>query len=159
MTKASTEYTPFLLTYGMESTLPIEHDLSTYRWQHGEEGASEDTHQTRLRRLLELEELRALATVNIEAAQSHQARYYNRRMVDAKPVEYKVGDLVMVFDAIRYKRKQKKFLPRYFGPFRVLKKYSNFTYDLGDLQGSFYDRINYDKLKLFHKRAHSEDGV
>ena len=65
---------------------------------------------------------------------------------------FKEGDWVMLFDSIRFKRVQKKFLPKYFGPFIVEKVWGNYTYDLKELGGRHFDRINHDKLKMYHRR-------
>jgi hypothetical protein len=57
----------------------------------------------------------------------------------------------MVYDNCHDRRTFKKFLPKQFGSYMVMKVfYDNHTYELAHLDGEEYGKINHDKLKHFH---------
>jgi hypothetical protein len=56
-----------------------------------------------------------------------------------------------VYDNHYDRRTFKKFLSKWFGPYMVMKVFSNNnTYELAHLDGEAFDKINHDKLKQFH---------
>jgi hypothetical protein len=56
-----------------------------------------------------------------------------------------------VYDRRHDRRTFKKFLPKWFGPYMVMKVCSDKnTYELVHLDGEAFGRINHDKLKQFH---------
>jgi len=59
------------------------------------------------------------------------------------------GQFVIVYDNHRDKMTLKKFLPKWFGLYIVMKVFfENITYELAHLDGEEYGKINHDKLKL-----------
>ena len=130
----------------------MEFDLATMRTLTLEREDGKVAMATRKKQLLEMEEVRAMAALKIQMAQEGQKRSFDKKLGTKSNILFGVGDLVMIFDAIHYKRVQKKFLPRYFGPYRITKVYSNYTYDVEGMDGKPHDRVNFDKLKLFHER-------
>lgn len=152
--KTSTGFTPFQLAYGLESRLPIQFDLPTFQTLQKRMKRRGGVHaeRSRLEDLMELEETREAALIQTTKAQGKQKMSFDRRLGKRKIQPFQEGEWVMLYDAIRHKRVQKKFLVRYFGPFIISKAWGNNTYDLHDLGGKFFDRVNQDKLKRFHQR-------
>ncbi len=67
------------------------------------------------------------------------------------PQKFQESDLVMVYDNHHDRKTFKKFLKKWFGPYMVVKVFSdNNTYELVHLHGEKYGKINHDKLKHFH---------
>jgi hypothetical protein len=64
-------------------------------------------------------------------------------------MEFKEGDLFMMFDARHHHRAFKKLLPKWFAPFVIKKMFAdNGFYELENVDGSPYPNcINHDKLK------------
>jgi hypothetical protein len=57
----------------------------------------------------------------------------------------------MVHDSRHDRKTFKKFLPKWFGPYMVMKVFSNNNkYELTHFEGEEYGRINHDKRKHFH---------
>ena len=65
----------------------------------------------------------------------------------------KEGMLVLRYDNRFDTRKDKKFMPRWEGPFIILKRYSNGSYNLTDATGKLhYTRVNGWRLKPYFQR-------
>lgn len=139
--KTSTGYSPFQLVYGLESKLPIQFDLTTFQTLQTKlkRKGGKEAEKNRRDELLELEETRNVAAQIITRAQEQQKKSYDKRLAMKDPTRFKEGDWVLVWDAIRHKRAQHKFLPRYFGPYLITKVWTNDTYDLEEFSGRFFD--------------------
>lgn len=114
----TTRMTPFRLVHGREvrtmldAMLPHEPD---------EIGTDADEFTQRA------EEARQLARVRIHQQQDYDARRYNLRH---RLVSYEVGDKVWVWTPVRRRGLSEKLLRRYFGPYRVLRRISDLTYEV-----------------------------
>ena len=146
--KASLGYTPFHLVYGQEAILPFEvQRRSSLRVmvQH------EDNPKEKLKQhILDLEKL----TLNREATMEHYAeeaekrRYKFNKKLAVKDI--KEGSLVLRYDNRFDYNKSDKFLPHWEGPFKVLEKFSNGSYQLMDISGKQYQtRVNAWRLKPY----------
>jgi len=63
-------------------------------------------------------------------------------------MEFKKGDLVIMFDSRHHCKAYKKLLPKWFRPFIIKVYANNESYEQKNVDGSPYlDRINHDKLK------------
>ncbi|GBM02378.1 Retrovirus-related Pol polyprotein from transposon 412 [Araneus ventricosus] len=117
----TTGLTPFYLLHGREA----ETTLDTI-FPYSPDGATQDY----LQRLLnQTEESRQLARLRkLEAQQK------DRRIYDAKhrPVNYNPGDLVWIFTPVRKVGLSEKLLKKYFGPYQVVRKLSEVTYEVQD---------------------------
>ncbi len=94
--------------------------------------------------------------------QAQQKKAFDKKV---KKRKFKEGDLVMMFDARHHCRVYKKLLPKWFGPFVIMKVFvDNGSYELENVNGSPYPyRINHDKLKKnwicdFEDKIHNEFG-
>ncbi|OAE26940.1 hypothetical protein AXG93_4413s1240 [Marchantia polymorpha subsp. ruderalis] len=127
--KTSTRSLPFRMVYGVESKLPIQFDLTTFTTiqQKIKKANGVETVKSCQQQLMELEEARALAMVRVERAQQLQKKYHDKRSGNHNLKPFK----------------------------EVEKVWGNFTYDIKELGGRHFDRVNHDKLKLFHRRSDS----
>eukprot|EP00249_Psilotum_nudum_P025170 c29402_g1_i1 orf=3-920(-) len=134
--KTTTGFSPFKLTYGIEGILPIEYDVSTLRTLTHEHLDEEVSIPDRITQLHELEETRCLAVQAIEKAQQKQKKAFDAKV---KTCVFDVGTLVQVYDSRHHARIQKKFLPTWEGPYKIVKAhYDNGTYELEELDGKYY---------------------
>lgn len=80
-------------------------------------------------------------------------RYRRRYNLRRRPVSYQVGERVwkknkMLSDAVNYY--SSKLAPKYVGPFRILKKHGNWTYELGEDCGRSIGVWHVQDLKPVH---------
>ena len=75
---------------------------------------------------------RALAAINIEKNQDYNEKYYNK--TKKEPLKYKEDDYVMVRNFESTPGVSKKLIPRFKGPYRILKVLRNDRYVLCDVE-------------------------
>lgn len=114
----TTHQTPFSLVYGREVTTTLDAMLP-HEFDDNETGAEEITQRA--------EAARQLARWRIHEQQECDARRYNLRH---RPVTYNIGDKVWVWTPIRRRGLSEKLLRRYFGPYIVLRRISDVTYEV-----------------------------
>ena len=148
--RTSLGFTPFHLVYGKEAILPIEVQLASLRVLAREAQPS----TTHLRNhILDLERLQLDREEAIAhyAAQAEQRRLKFNEGLSAKGL--KRGMLVLRYDNRFDTRKDKKFMPRWEGPFIILKHYANGSYKLMDATGKLHKtRVNGWRLKPYFQR-------
>lgn len=115
----TTHMTPFELVYGRQPTTMLDAMLP-----HVEDDDLNADVQEYLQRA---EEARQLARVRITDQQLVDAGRYNLRRRDA---EYHPGDRVWVWTPIRRRGLSEKLLRRYFGPYQILRRVSQLTYEV-----------------------------
>ncbi|CAL8465851.1 g5387 [Coccomyxa elongata] len=113
----SIKTTPFMLNYGQNPLTPAS--LRIPRIQNPEALTLSSTLQERLAR----------AKKYMEAAQQRQRAYADK---GRRPLEFKIGDEVLLSTAnISFKGiGAPKLMPRYIGPYRVVKKIGQASYEL-----------------------------
>ena len=79
------------------------------------------------------EESRQLARVRTLKAQQKDRRRYDSKH---RMVTYEPGDLVWIFTPVRKIGLSEKLLKRYFGPYQVLRRLSDVTYEVADFDPS-----------------------
>ena len=85
------------------------------------------------------------------AAQAEKRRLMFNKGLKAKGL--KRGMLVLRYDNRFDTRKDKKFMPRWEGPYLILKKHSNGSYRLRDISGKVHKtRVNGWRLKPYFQR-------
>lgn len=115
----TTRFTPFRLVYGREvqtmldAMMPFEEDHLT----------TPDAEQFAER----AEETRQLARIHIQQQQLSDAARYNSRH---REVHYNTGDRVWVWTPIRRQGLSEKLLHRYFGPYKIVQRLSDVTYEV-----------------------------
>lgn len=114
----TTKMTPFALVHGREVTTMLDamlpHDCN------GSDGDAADFTER-------AEEARQLARVRITSQQERDARRYNLRHQFAA---YTPGERVWIWSPVRRRGLSEKLLRRYFGPYKVLRRISDVTYEV-----------------------------
>ena len=121
----TTGFTPFYLLHGREA----ETTLDTMIPLSPEMAECDDNTRMALR----AEETRQLARLRTLEAQERDRRRYDAKH---RMVYYKPGDLVWIFTPVRKVGLSEKLLKRYFGPYQVLRRLSDVTYEVQDLDKS-----------------------
>ena len=107
--------------------MPIEVELSSLRVLVREDG---NVKEKLKQRILDLERL----TLNREAAMEHYAEEADKRRIKFNKKlavkEIKEGSLVLRYDDRFDYNKRDKFAPHWEGPFKVLEKFANGSYQL-----------------------------
>ncbi|MCO5600690.1 hypothetical protein L7F22_054805 [Adiantum nelumboides] len=153
--RTSLGYTPYHLVFGKEAILPIEVQLASLKILATK---NEGTPSDRLKqRILDLERLE----IDREMAVEHYATQAERRRQNfnegLKDKELKRGMLVLCYDNRFDTRKDKKFMPRWEGPYVIRKKYTNGSYRLQDISGKLHKtRVNGWRLKPYFQRFDAE---
>jgi hypothetical protein len=147
--KITTKRTPFYLVYGMDSIMPVEFDIPTYRISTTERLDPEESLSPRLHDLDKLEEDRLLSLDETYKQQLFRKLKYDSKM---KPVKLQEGDWVLVYDS-RHKKFKGKLHTRWLGPFKVRTIYENGSLDLLTIKDEPLEtRINGSRVKLFNRQ-------
>jgi hypothetical protein len=146
--KINTKRTPFYLVHGMDSIMPVEFEIPTYRISSKERLTPEESLSHRLNDIDKLEEDRLFSLDETYKQQLFRKLKYNSKL---KPVKVKEGDWVLVYDS-RYKKFKGKLHTRWLGPFIVKTIYENGSLDLLTLKNEPLEtRINGSRVKLFNR--------
>ncbi len=150
----STGFSPLYLLYGQEAVLPVDVALGNNpEMNNGNDGPS-----ARVRQLTsELPTIRDEVKRRLALIQSKQKTRYDRRR---RSVNFAVGDLVLVYCPIRKKGRSTKFLHRYFGPYKIVRRVSDLNYIIEPLCGrrKKQDCVHVSHLKPFRLDASSESA-
>ncbi|KAL3701656.1 hypothetical protein R1sor_019678 [Riccia sorocarpa] len=109
--KITTKRTPYYLTYGLNSILPIEFEVPTYRILCEERLFDEDSQDHRHQQLIKLEEDREQSKEDVAAIQQKENHDKRIRKIDVKD-----KDLVLLYDNRHIKFPGKLHL-RWMGPY------------------------------------------
>jgi hypothetical protein len=132
--------------YGLEAMLPIEVELPSLRVAISERLDDQASLRERLDTLERLDEIRSQAFMNMEAIQKQKKSYYDSKL---QPKVLKENDLVLLYDS-RFQKFPGKFKMRWFGPYKILKAYSNGSMELMDFAGNIHaTRYNGYRLKKY----------
>lgn len=125
----TTEITPFELVFGRTAVLPHE---SAFPWPPTEIETNED-------RIKKVAHWRRIARqLTIKQQKKSEATYNKYRSPD--PI-FSPGELVLVARKRRGNGKTKKFLPRFIGPYQIVKRVSRTCYLLEDIPANRRKRI------------------
>ncbi|KAG9289641.1 hypothetical protein G9A89_014376 [Geosiphon pyriformis] len=118
-----TQFTPFGLVYGKKTTLPIEQVILSYPTETINEKNFEATLYQRTYQLMEtLENNRRTAADNISHAQEQQKERHNKHLSE-QPMEFKIGDQVLLYCTKAEKQWNGKFDPKWDGLFHIHERY------------------------------------
>ena len=132
---STTKYTPFYLTYGREARLPI----------------TIFENETLESNLEDLEINRQKAKDNVTKAQENQKRRHDSKI--KKPIEYQIGDKVLLYEAAKEKTWTGKLEDKWKGPFYIHDKLLNGAYKLRSTDGRILKTpINASLLKIYNDR-------
>lgn len=107
-------------------------------------------------------EIRRKANENIEISQNYNLRHF--RKTHAEPLKYNCGDYVVIRNVDTTAGTNKKFIPKYRGPYIVRKVLPHDRYIVSDLDGFQVTQMPYsgileaDKLRLWTKPGHNRGG-
>jgi hypothetical protein len=147
----STGFSPFYLLYGREAVLPVDVALGNNpEMDNGEDGSSACIRQL----TSELPTIRDEVKRRLAQIQYKQKTRYERRR---RSVNFAVGDLVLIYRPIRKKGRSTKFLHRYFGPYKIVRRVSDLNYIVEPLRGrrKKQDCVHVSHLKPFRLDATS----
>lgn len=139
--QASTKYTPFYLNSGQHPSLPLSKIV-------GDKTNNESVNDLlgRLRICLDN------AKLNLQEAQARQTHYAN---MSRRDVSFELGDEVMLSTAILRKwDRAPKLLPKYVGPYKIIKVVSPVAYEL-DLPATMriHNVFHISKLKAYQESS------
>ena len=128
--RTPTGETPFRLTYGSETVIPVEVELTSYRVDNHNEEKNDEAMRLQLDLL---DKVRAMVEQRLARYQDLMAKHYNSRI---KHREFKEGDLVLrkVMGTIRDSAQGKLGL-NWEGPYRITSGQRKGTYHLETLDG------------------------
>ncbi|MCO5576807.1 hypothetical protein L7F22_030627 [Adiantum nelumboides] len=158
--KTSLGYTPFHLVYGQDALLPIEVELASLQVIKAHQEYSQEKQVEK--RIIDLERLgldQESAVKYYVAQAEKKQKKFNRNLVKQG---IKESSLVLRYDNRFDRRKDGKFLLKWEGPFVVIQRFSNGSYQLGDLNGKVHQTaINGWRLKAYHCRLSQPyaDGI
>lgn len=93
---------------------------------------------------IDLVKTREEASASIIKNQNYNKDYYDMR--HKRPNKYKVGDFVVVRNIVTTPGINKKFLPKYRGPYQVVEVLNNDRYRIKDVPGIQISRLPYDGI-------------
>ena len=141
----STQFSPYELLHGVPPRFP-----QAYMWSDPAQ-VPPNTLQNMQMLLPELAMFRQAAKDNLLAAAELHKQQYDRR-VAAQSDELEVGDLVLLKDYREPGRSTDKFSLKFWGPFRVTRKFGPVLYELLNLHT--YDwypsLVHFDRLRLYN---------
>ncbi|UYV66261.1 hypothetical protein LAZ67_4001049 [Cordylochernes scorpioides] len=149
----STGFTPFFLVHGREAETTLD---TIFPYSSASEG--EEFIQLVVSRA---EEARQIARHHIFRAQETNKLNYDARH---KGKVYQPGDLMWIFTPIRRVGLHEKLLKRYFGPYKVIKKISDVTYEVeafgkSDKRQKGRDTVHILRMKPYYDPEGQEDDT
>lgn len=148
--QSTTELTPFELTYGR--TAVLSHELG-FPWPT----SPTVSHQSRIRQVAKWRRTARRLICERQMKSKKETDKYRRPNQAFDP-----GDLVLVSRKPREKGKTRKFLPKFIGPFQILKRLTRTTYVVEDMPANRRKRIHRRfnahtcQLRKYHARAETE---
>ncbi|XP_055924631.1 uncharacterized protein LOC129956721 [Argiope bruennichi] len=141
----TTGFTPFFLLHGRDAETTLDTMLPF------SPNDVDDDYVAKM--VARAEESRQLARVRTLGAQDKDRRRYNAKH---RMVSYAPGDLVWIYTPVRKVGLSEKLLRRYFGPYQVLRRLSDVTYEVQD-----FDPESRMRMKPYHdpdKQIEIEDS-
>jgi hypothetical protein len=132
-----TKFSPYYLMYGREMTGPLDNELKAYvRSQEGPEDVMEQVNKLARK----MKAAREIAMKNSRQGKETQREYHDRK---ATKIEYFPGQLVYKRQMVRGRKLENQWT----GPYKIIKKISDFAYHVLGHQGRPWT-VNVEQLKL-----------
>jgi transposase InsO family protein len=136
--------TPFYLLYGRDVVLPS--DLEFGFSSNFDPSSSSDPLEYKIRLVSRLRKVYAeIQQKRDKEIESYKFRYDNRQ----RNIQFKVGDLVMVFWPVPKQGVSNKLLPKWEGPYKVINKLGDTTYRIENDNGRTF-AIHVQRLKKYN---------
>jgi hypothetical protein len=135
---SSTHETPYFLNHGRDAVMPIDNFLTPHST---EPITPQDYKSQTMKRLFDAFQL---VKKNLERARLQQKQQYDKR---AKNFEYQVGDKVLLDVRAVIPGVSKKLLPRFEGPYRILKICNNHTVEILPTKGGKVQLVHVNRIK------------
>nr|XP_027071991.1 uncharacterized protein LOC113696809 [Coffea arabica] len=147
--RTPTQATPYALVYGVEAVLPLECQIPSLRIAIQEGLSGEDNVRLRLEELEALDEKRLEAQQRIECYQARLSKAFNKHV---RPRSFQIGELVLAVrrPIILTHGGQRKFTPKWDGPYVIREVYTNGSYKLVAEDGLRVGPINGKYLKRYY---------
>ncbi|MCO5584498.1 hypothetical protein L7F22_038426 [Adiantum nelumboides] len=148
--KCATGFTPFHLVYGQEALQPIELEIPTIRTIKNEGKIEDKLLADECVKWVLLDNKRFLSVETFEQQAMRRKALFDDKV---KKKEILKGNLVLRYDNKLDTHFDKKFIPRWEGPFVVKKVYPTGYFQLMDIDGTPHKRkVNGFRLKLYLTR-------
>nr|XP_027099019.1 uncharacterized protein LOC113718303 [Coffea arabica] len=147
--RTPTQATPYALVYGVEAVLPLECQIPSLRIAIQEGLSGENNVRLRLEELEALDEKRLEAQQRIECYQARLSKAFNKHV---RPRSFQIGELVLAVrrPIILTHGGQRKFTPKWDGPYVVREVFTNGSYKLVAEDGLRVGPINGKYLKRYY---------
>jgi len=141
--QATTKIEPFYLVYGRTAQFPTKEGIEY----------SEENLLTRLYTLVnKLPEDRRKTQTRIRKQQQKQKEYHNRKIIN--PIEYEIGDKVLIYDAAKHTSHTGKLNPKWKGPYYIHDRPYTGVYKLRTLEEKVIQApINGSLLRPYYERT------
>ncbi|MCO5597250.1 hypothetical protein L7F22_051326 [Adiantum nelumboides] len=148
--KCATGFTPFHLVYGQEALQPIELEIPTIRTIKNEIKTEDEILADECVKWVLLDNKRFLSVETFEQQAMRRKALFDDKVKKKKILK---GNLVLRYDNKLNTHFDKKFIPRWEGPFVVKKVYPTGYFQLMDIDGTPHKRkVNGFRLKLYLTR-------
>ena len=138
------KFTPYEVLFGRRARLPVDLQFNHVQYKNAEtQNKTKSDYIIQLKS--DLRKIEETVRTNLQASIMKQADYYNKNKLHRN---LKVGDLVMVRQT-RNKEGQKKY--RYCGPYEIVKKLGEWTYELENKETNETIRRSYNQVKKYNR--------
>ena len=133
--KEGTKFSPYHLVYGKEALLPLDVEIPALQLLMKLDENPDLTYPNRLLDMQEAQSDRMKAVEHYTQAQEKNQWKVNKKFKDK---EMNKGDLVMRYDSRLDFTFKTRFMTKWEGPYLVVQKLANGSYQLADLDGSLH---------------------
>ena len=137
----STKETPFQLLYGRKARLPND----VLEWIGEDLHIKHNTQTQNIIKNIKLAQ--DIAKKNNKEAQKIMKIAYDKNISN---ITFKVGEKVLLRDKMKYIGKSPKFLPKYKGPYILIKQLSPVTFQVGTTNKRMFDKVHVTRLKKYN---------
>jgi hypothetical protein len=156
-----TRMSSYELVFGQRAVFPVEFAIETYdvvRWKYPMK--PEELLAARIRQLerreLDIERARRRT---IEAREKGKVRWEKDRS-NVRKDRLGVGEIVLVLDGATMGSLKKKFVEKWYGPYRISKVLDGGTYEVEELDGTTYTKpMHGDRLIIYRGRDGGEPAT
>jgi len=132
--------TPFFLLHGRDARLPLDVLFAP----HADELCEQDYAQYNIAHSRILHKAYKEAHQRQKIAMEKRKEYYDKRVT---PVQFKIGDLVVLYTPVTTPGESKKLTLQWTGPHRVEQKLSSLLYQIRDIHTNRTQRVHVHRLK------------